>query len=760
MSRWYLSLTAALLFFALTVLVALSARGQAQDIIAEIRVVGTQRIEPSTVMSRMALTAGEPFDAALMDRSLKALFETGLFADVTLRREGQALIVQVVENPIINRIAFEGNRRIDDEVLLAEVSLRQRVVYTRTKVQTDVQRLLDLYRISGRFAATVEPKVIQLPQNRVDLVFEITEGPLTAIRKISFIGNATFSDRTLRGVIQTVESAWYRFLTTEDRYDPDRLTFDRELLRRFYLAQGYADFRVASAVAELTPDQEAFIITFTVEEGRRYRFGKIDVTSQLRELPPERLRGLVTTVEGDRYNRERIEDSVAALTDAIASLGFAFGEVRRRTDRDRDALTIDITYEIREGPRVYIERIDIEGNVRTHDKVIRREYLQVEGDALSSAAQRRSLQRIRNLGFFDRVDVQMQPGEEPDKRVIVVEVQEKSTGELSFGAGFSTTVGFLGDIELRERNLLGKGQDLRLGLGFAQLEQRIDLNFTEPYFLDKELSAGFDLFHRINDRQDESSFDEKETGFGLRAGYQLTEPLRHNLRYRLARREVTNVPDTASRFIRQQEGSTLISSISNEFYYDRLDSRFDPTEGYFLKYGVDVAGLGGSTRYLRNTIGAGYFLPFFSRDMVLGVSGEAGYIFGIGENVRLTDRFYLGDRSLRGFDFRGVGPRDLGTDDALGGNRMARGTVELRFPLGFPKEFGVTGLAFSDFGMLTDIEESGDDIADEGSLRVSVGIGISWRSPVGPVRVEYAVPVVKEDFDREQRFRLRFGTRF
>ena len=276
MSRWYLSLTAALLFFALTVLVALSARGQAQDIIAEIRVVGTQRIEPSTVMSRMALTAGEPFDAALMDRSLKALFETGLFADVTLRREGQALIVQVVENPIINRIAFEGNRRIDDEVLLAEVSLRQRVVYTRTKVQTDVQRLLDLYRISGRFAATVEPKVIQLPQNRVDLVFEITEGPLTAIRKISFIGNATFSDRTLRGVIQTVESAWYRFLTTEDRYDPDRLTFDRELLRRFYLAQGYADFRVASAVAELTPDQEAFIITFTVEEGRRYRFGKID----------------------------------------------------------------------------------------------------------------------------------------------------------------------------------------------------------------------------------------------------------------------------------------------------------------------------------------------------------------------------------------------------------------------------------------------------------------------------------------------------
>ena len=760
MLRRYRALVSACLLVILAVFNAPSAMGQQPNIISEIRVVGTQRIEPSTVMSYMALTPGQAFDPALMDQSLKSLFSTGLFADVTLRREGRALIVQVVENPIINRIAFEGNRRLSDDLLLAEVSLRARRVYTRTKVQSDVRRLLDLYRRSGRFAAGVVPKVIQLPQNRVDLVFEIREGPLTKVRRISFIGNSSFSDRALRGQIQTVESAWYRPLTTDDRYDPERLSSDRDRLRRFYLSQGYAEFRVLSAIAELTPDQEAFIVTFTVEEGQRYRFGKIDVIGELRDLSADRMRALVTTREGDWYNRDAIDETVGILTDTLGTLGYAFGDVRARTNRDRENLTAGITYEIREGSRVYIERIDIVGNVRTEDRVIRRELAQVEGDALSTAAQRRSLRRIRNLNFFERVGIQDQPGSAPDKRVLRIEVEEAATGELSFGAGFSTTAGFLGDIELRERNLLGKGQDLRLGLTLAQLQQEIDLSFTEPYFLDKNLSAGFDLFRRLTDRQDQSSFDEDEIGFALRMGYQLTQPLRHNVAYELRRREITSVKSDASRVIRQQEGSTISSSISNVFFYDRLDSRFDPTDGYFARYKVDVAGLGGSVQYLRNTVGAGFFTPIVSRDWVIGISGEVGHIFGIGEDVRLVDRYYLGGGNLRGFEAGGVGPRDRSTDDALGGNLLARGSVELTFPVGLPREFGFSGRAYSDFGFVTNVEESGPDIIDTGTVRVGVGVGLAWRSPIGPMRLDFSRAVVKENHDNTEVLRFSIGTRF
>ena len=499
-------------------------------VVQQIRIDGTQRIDPETVQSYMLIKPGEVADADKLDRSLKALFATGLFADVVLRQEGSTLVVRVVENPIINRIAFEGNRRVNEEQLLAEVQLRPRVVYTRTKVQNDVKRIIDLYRRSGRFAATVEPKVIQLPQNRVDLVFEISEGQVTGVQRINFVGNQRFSDGRLREVIQTKESRWWRILSTDDTYDPDRLSFDRELLRKFYLANGYADFRVVSAVAELTPDREGFYITFTIEEGDRYKFRTIDVNSRLRDLNVDDLRRKVTTISGDWYDADKVEGSITALTDAVGSLGYAFVDVRPRINRDRDAKAVDVTYEIQEGPRVYVERINITGNVRTLDKVIRREMKLAEGDALNTSKLRRSRQRIRNLGFFDRVEVNNVPGDQPDRTVVNVEVQEKSTGEISFGVGFSTADGALADVSLRERNLLGRGQDLRLGFTISQRRQEVDLSFTEPYFLDKNLSAGFDVFHITRDFQRESSFDQKNVGFTLRSGYQITEPLRQTLR--------------------------------------------------------------------------------------------------------------------------------------------------------------------------------------------------------------------------------------
>jgi outer membrane protein insertion porin family len=757
---WWVALAAILCLAATTVA---TGAAKAQGItgggsIAEIRVEGNQRIEPETIRSYMQLSPGDPFDAERIDRALKSLFATGLFADVRLRREGNTLVVQVVENPIINRLAFEGNDRIDDETLQNEVQLRPRVVYTQTRVQADVKRILDIYRRSGRFAATVEPKVIPLDQNRVDLVFEINEGPVTEIRRIDFVGNKAFSDSELRDQILTTESAWYRFLSDTDTYDPDRLTVDREALRDFYLKEGYADFRVISAVAELSPDREAFFITFTVEEGERYKFGKIDVRTTLRDLDPESLRGQLTTLEGEWYDASAVEESIANITETLGDLGYAFVDVRPQIQRDREHLLINLVYDIQEGPRVFVERIDISGNVRTVDRVIRREFRLVEGDAFNASKLRRTRQRIQNLGFFSSVDLRTVPGDSPDKTVIEVEVEEQSTGEVTFGFGFSTAEGPLGDISLRERNLLGRGQDLRLGFTLSGKRSQFDLSFTEPYFLDRNLAAGFDVF-RIETDRDESSFDQKSLGFGLRAGYEIQEYLRHTVRYGLSEDEIFNVDDDASLAIKQQEGTTLSSVVGHTLSYDRRDSRFDPREGYFLSFSNDLAGLGGDVHYLRTRGGAGYYQPL-GGDVTLGLSSEAGYIFGFNEDVRITDNFAVGGANLRGFKTSGIGPRDTLTEDSVGGNVFAVGSTELSFPLGLPEEYQIRGRVFSDFGTLFDSDLETPTVIDEPKLRMSVGGGMTWRSPFGPLAVDLALPVLKEDFDETELFRLSVGTRF
>lgn len=758
---------------AVTVIVALStwaagaglfapdARAQQGTTITEIRVVGTKRIDPLTVNSYVQIQPGDTYDAARIDASLKSLFNTGLFADVTLRREGSVLIIQVVENPIINRIAFEGNRRLDDEILDAEVSLRPRVVYTRTKVQNDVKRLLDIYRRSGRFGATVEPKVIQLADNRVDLVFEINEGPSTGIRAINFIGNRQFSDRTLRDTIQTDESAFWRFLTSDDTYDPDRLSFDRELLRRFYLSEGYADFRVVSAIAELTEDQEDFVITFTLEEGPEYTFGKVGVTSRMRDVETAELESLIVGVEGDQYNADKVEETVQALTDSLGARGFAFVDVRPRVKRDRESRTLDVSYEISEGPRVFVERIDITGNVRTLDKVIRREFTIAEGDAFNTARLRATRQRLNNLGFFSRVDITNDPGEAADRTVINVAVEEKSTGELSIGAGISSTSGPLGDISIRERNLLGRGQDLRLSLSLGTEQQRVDLSFTEPYFLGRDLAAGFDAFLRTTDLTDESSFEEDEKGFALRMGYRLEPNLRHTVRYSLSQQSVQDVAVTASEVVKAQAGSHITSSISNEFFFDRLNRRFNPTDGYFASYNVEVAGFGGSDKFIRNVVRSGVYTPLFKTSVIASLTGEVGHVATFdGDQVRLTNRFYLGGGSLRGFESAGVGPRDITTGDAIGGHQFYAGTAELTFPLGLPEEFDISGSVFSDFGSAWGIDDPFPNLADDTIPRVSLGIGLGWVSPFGPLRVDFASAVLKENYDKTQTFSFNFGTRF
>jgi outer membrane protein insertion porin family len=749
--------------------------------IGAVRIEGTQRIETETVRSYLLLQAGDNWDADKIDRSLKALFATGLFADVKLTREGNDLIVRVVENPIINRIAFEGNSKLADKDLNGEIQLRPRVVYTRTRVQNDVKRILDLYRRRGHFAATVEPKVIQLSENRVDLVFEINEGPATGVRSINFVGNRNFSDSTLRSTIDTKESRWYRFLSTSDTYDPDRLTYDRELLRKFYLSEGYADFRVVSAVAELTPDRDGFVVTFTIEEGERYRFGTLDVNIGLKDLPKEAVLPLLTMQTGDWYDAGAVEKSIAVLTDALGNRGYAFVEVKPEITRNREEHTVDIVFNVQEGPQVYVERIDINGNVRTLDKVIRREFRLVEGDAFNSSRMQRSKDRIKNLGFFKKVEVNNSPGSAPDRTVVTVEVEEQSTGELSLGVGFSTSDGPLADISIRERNFLGRGQDLRLGTVVSFRSQQVDLSFTEPYFLDKNLAAGIDIFE-VKTSPTTSFFggtsptyQQFSYGGALRAGYQLTDDLRQTWKYTARSDDITNVQSDASLFIQLQAGTHLTSAIGQVLLYDKRDNRLEPTSGYYASYGTDAAGLGFGVQYIRNKVSAGYYYSIYP-EWVLAITGEAGNIFGYGgQQVLLQDRFFVGGDNLRGFAPAGIGPRDVVSQDALGGNNYYAGSVTLGVPLGLPKELGISGRVFTDFGSLWGIQPKSitltpsqlastggiqPTIVDVNSIRASAGVGVSWKSPVGPIRLDVAYPLKKEQFDKTQFFRISFGTRF
>lgn len=733
---------------------------QTSGTIREIVIEGAQRIEPGTVASYLVVQVGDAFEPQRIDRSLKSLFATGLFADVTIRRRGETLIVSVVENPVINRIAFEGNSALDNDILSAEVSLRPRVIYTRTKVQNDVKRVLTLYRQVGRFAASVDPKVIQLPQNRVDLVFEISEGEPTEVRSIRFVGNREFSDSDLRGIIRTKETAWWRLLSSDDAYDPDRLTLDRELMRRHYLSDGYADFRVLSAVAELTPNRKDFFITFVIDEGERYEFGDVGVEVRLRDLKEDDMDGVIEFESGEWYDVTEVDKAIDDLTDRVGELGYAFVDVRPRIVRNRETRAIDVIFEVNEGPRVFVERIDIVGNVRTLDEVVRREFRLAEGDAFNVAKLRRSRQRIRDLNFFEQVTVEDLPGSAPDKAVIKVEVEEKSTGSISVGAGFSTSSGPIGELGLSEKNFLGKGQELSLSFLIAASRSQLDLSFTEPFFLDRDVRAGFDVFRVTEDLQDFSSIDTSRTGFALRAGYPVTEELSQAWRYELKETKITDVSSNASTLIQGQKGKEYLSEITHRIIYDKRDSRLIPTEGYFADLTSSVAGLGGTVRHVRNVLRGAKFYSV-TDDWVVSAGGSVGYVVGIGDEVQFLERFFVGGDDVRGFATSGIGPRDLGTDDALGGEWMYTGRLELSFPIGFlPPELTMKGRLFTDMGSSGQLDPTNSNVGDTGSLRLSIGTGLTWASPFGPLGVDLGVPLVSEEFDVEELVRVNFGTRF
>lgn len=729
--------------------------------ITDIKVVGSQRVEPSTVLSYLTVHKGDELTQDTLDEALKSLFATGLFADVQVSESAGIVTVQVTENPIINEVAFEGNDELDDDKLRGEIQARSRQVYTRASVQNDVARLYEIYQKNGRFSADIQPKIIQLDQNRVNLVFEIAEGPLTEIESIKFIGNKRFDDSELRSAIASKETHWYNLLSANDRFDEDRLAYDQELLRQFYLKEGYADFRILSTTSELSQDKTKFFVTMTVEEGNRYKVGDVTINSQIRNLDPNGLMPSVTMKKDNWYDAEDVRKTIDKMTQKLGDMQYAFVNVVPDVKRNRDESTIDLVFNINETPRVYVERINVDGNVRTLDKVVRRQIELAEGDAFNRTKLAKSEQKIRDLGYFSKVDIETLPGTTPDKTVIDVHVEEQSTGEVSLGAGFSTTDGPLADFHIKERNLLGKGQALGFSTTIAGSRTEFDISFTEPYLFDRDLSAGFDLFHTTLDQQDQSSFDQKRTGAGLRMGYPLSEKLRQTLKYRIENNSIDNVDATASRYVADQEGTRLTSAISQRLEYNDLDSTLYPTDGLTAWLDTELAGLGGDAKYILGKVGAQYYYPV-ADGWTLSSLAETGIVSSYSNSdVRINERFFLGGNNLRGFERAGVGPRDLSTDDSLGGNQFYRGSVELKFPLGLPEDMGIAGHAFTDVGSLWGIDGSSvGTLADSSSVRLSSGVGLSWRSPMGPVKLDLSKPILKEDYDVEQVFRFSFGTQF
>ncbi|MBX6425857.1 MAG: outer membrane protein assembly factor BamA [Variibacter sp.] len=757
---------------------------------SSIVVQGNRRVDAETIRSYFRTGPGERLDAVKIDEAYKALLATGLFEDVRISQSGGRIVVTVVEASVINRIQFEGNRAVKDEQLSAEIQSKPRGPLSRQIVRADVQRIIDIYRAAGRYNVRVEPKYIDRGNGRVDLVFEIDEGKKITVKSIQFVGNRAFSASRLRDVIKTSESGLLSIFRSTDVYDPDRIEADRDLLRRFYLRHGYADVRIVSAVAQFDPSRNGFIVTFTIEEGEPYRFGVVDVQSNVREVDPAALRSLLKMRSGATYDAEAVEKTVESMSIELAKRGYAFAQVRPRGDRNFEARTVDVVFVVDQGPRTYIERIVVRGNTRTRDYVIRREFDIGEGDAYNQALIDRAERRLKNLAYFRSVRITSEPGSAPDRVIVNVDVEEQSTGEFSVAGGYSTADGFLAEVSVAERNLLGRGQFAKASVQYGQRAKGFELSFVEPYLFDYRLAFGVDIFARTILPSSFQSYELRTAGGAVRFGVPITEELSAQLRYSAYTRDIRLDPifncfppssgcTPAAPALRQaaDAGSVLTSLVGYTLAYNTLDNNKNPTKGLLAELKQDFAGVGGDVKFIRTTGDARLYYEV-GWDLIALFRVQGGHIASWGgQQLSMLDHFFMGPNLVRGFAPAGIGPRDItpgSTRDALGGTMYWGATVELQYPLFFaPKDFGMKAAVFADAGSLWDyrgIEQfQGQTIipSDKNVIRSSVGVGLIWESPFGPLRFDYAIPVTTagrdangQPIDRIQEFRFSGGTRF
>ncbi|UWU89646.1 outer membrane protein assembly factor BamA [Bradyrhizobium sp. CB1015] len=803
--------------------------------VQSISVEGNRRVEVETIRSYFKPGPGGRLDQAAIDDGLKALIETGLFQDVRINRgSGGQLIVSVVENPVIGRIAFEGNKKIKDEQLTAEVQSKARGTFSRAMVQSDTLRIAEIYRRSGRYDVRVTPEIIEQPNNRVDLIFTIEEGVKTGVKSIEFVGNNAFSSYRLRDVIKTRETNLLSFLGSGDVYDPDRVEADRDLIRRFYLKNGFADVQVVAALTEYDPEKKGFNVTFKIEEGAQYRVGAVDFRTSIPNFDPSSMRAYSRVNVGSLYNVESVEKSVEEMQIEASRRGYAFAVVRPGGDRNFEAHTVSVVFNVDEGPRTYIERINLRGNTRTRDYVIRREFDISEGDAYNRALVDRAERRLKNLDYFKSVKITTEPGSSSDRVILIVDMEEKSTGDFSVSGGYSTTDGALAEVSIAERNLLGRGLFAKASVTYGQYARGYSLSFVEPYLLDYRVALGLDLYQREQKSNSYISYGTKTLGFSPRLGFSLREDLSLQLRYSIYRQEITlpsslancnNVLGSsafnpspafaasqtppidlsstgglgcyydgeASLPVRKElaNGKTLTSALGYTLTYNTLDNNKNPTDGLLVDFRQDFAGVGGDVSYLKSVVDAKYYTPLVS-DIVGLVRVQGGMLNKIGSDLRMLDHFQMGPNLVRGFAPNGIGPRDLnpfGTQDALGGTKYWGASLELQMPFWFlPKEVGLKGAVYADAGGLYDYKGptswtatnevnapgcipstvnpssagtcTGLVYDDSKVVRSSVGVGVIWQSPFGPLRFDYAVPLSKGKYDRTQEFRFGGGTTF
>ena len=735
---------------------ALCSEAMAQGVIKNIDIKGLQRVERETALSYAGIATDKPVSSQELNDALKRLYDTGLFSDISFDTKGSTLVISVKENPVIGILAFDGNDKIDDKILESEIQSSSRSVFSKAKVQQDVQRILDVYKRAGRYGVSVEPKIIQKSENRVDLIFEIEEGPEAKIETINFIGNKHYTGKDLQGEIMSKESRWYRLFSSAENFDREKMNYDQELLRRFYNRHGYADFAVISAIAELSRDKTSFILTFTIDEGTRYKVNDIQIKSSVSDIDANQWYKYVTFKTGSWYNSDEIEKTVNALTDELSRKGFVFVEVVPHIYKDRESGKLSVVFDIKENAKIFVNRINISGNSRTLDEVIRREFRLSEGNVFNASKIRESRRNIERLNYFSKVDIETEQVAY-DKADINVNVEEKSTGYFNVGVGYSTVNGALVRAGITENNFLGKGQQVSLNAGVSQRSTDYSFSFTEPYFLDRRLSAGTDLFYQTEDYQDESNYDMDTMGARLRFGWNYTDDLSQYIRYTLKQDKIKNV-STASKYIQEEEGDAIDSVIGQTIVYDKRDNVLKPREGYYLSFGNDISGLGGDDKYLKfdaraykfYTLSDYYTFKFF-------ING--GYVVGYGgEDVRLAQRYFLGGNSMRGFETGGISARDKVTKDALGGNWMLYGGAELMFPMGLD-ELGIRGRTFVDIGTTGKPDNiNTSDVDYSSSPRVAVGFGFEWTSPMGKIDIDFGIPIVKEDYDETEVFRLNFGT--
>src|SRR3984957_2700000 len=780
-----------------------------------IDVEGNRRVEADTIRSYFRVAPGERLESSKIDSALKGLYATGLFQDVKITPGPNRILVTVIENAVINRVAFEGNKKAKDEQLSQEVQSKPRGTFSRALVQSDVQRILEVYQRSGRYDVRVVPKVIELPNGRVDLIFEINEGGKTGVAKIIFVGNNHFSDQRLKDVIKTGETNWLSFLKSNDIYDPDRVEVDRDLLRRHYLKYGFVDVRIVAATGEYDPNAKGFIITFVIEEGEQYHFGNVEIRSNIPDVPPESLRPRVRGGPGRIYNADAVEKSAEFVTVEVAKRGYPFAAARPKGDRFPDQKLVNVIFLIEEGPHVYIQRINVRGNTRTRDYVIRREFDIVEGDPYNRALVDRAERRLKNLGYFKVVKITTEPGSAPDRVIINVDLEEQSTGEFSVAGGYSTSDGIIAEVSVGERNLLGTGQVAKASVQYGQRARGFELSFVEPYILDTRLALGFDVFAKQTTSSQYTSYLTRTIGGDVKTGLPITENFSMQLRYTAYQQEITlpsilnncnnlnpdfiNTFPTPSAFagggydqawdhagqpaqtncyqdgeaslaVRKElaSGPVIASVVGYTAAYNTLDNNRAPTQGVLVEFKQDLAGVGGDVHNVKSTIDARLYNEIFP-DIVGVLRGQAGWAVGFDGGLRMLDHFQAGPSLVRGFQPAGFGPRDVtqeiygygGTQDALGGSLYWATSLEFQTPLPFvPKDFGMKLAVFSDAGLLWDYRgptywnQTGESLtlSESNIVRSAIGAGLIWDSPFGPLRFDLAYALTKGPYAKTQIF--------